>query len=150
MTLTATSRRREWCPGEDLNLHLSRNRYDAAICIQEYIDFKLQGGQSGTSDVTEARTALYLAQTHKVELENDRTRSETVSADDHLADMLAFQRIIDEALEGAPERMAESLVGLKDANVVQARLLQATNAPSGRLWPTISWLMRRRLNREDR
>jgi phage terminase Nu1 subunit (DNA packaging protein) len=92
---------------EGVFTRVDRGRYDVAQCVDAYINFKIQGGQSGPRDVTEARKRLYDAQCHKTELENERIRRETVSAADHLESMLAFQRITDKALEGAPEGMAK-------------------------------------------
>ena len=73
---------------------VSRGQYAVAECLDEYIAFKLQGGQSGSRDVTEARARHYRIQTHKTELEVDRIQRETVPADDHLADMREIKSIL--------------------------------------------------------
>ena len=106
---------------------VSRNRYDVAQCLQQFIDFKLQGGQSGSGDVIEARTALYLAQVHKCELETERTRRETIPADEHLADMHALQGIFDTSLDGLDNSLACDIAELTDAAAVSERLTLATN-----------------------
>ena len=106
---------------------VSRNRYDVAQCLQQFIDFKLQGGSSGSTDVIQARTALYNAQTHKCELEVERTRQETIPADEHVTDLLAFQRITDKALEGFDADLVNDLADLNDPAGINDRLTLATN-----------------------
>lgn len=106
---------------------VSRGQYDSAACLQDYINFKLEGGQSGTRDVTEARTRLYEAQTHKTELETERTRRETIPADEHLADMLAFQRIANKALSTLDQTLPGDIAGLADPAAIAAQVRQATH-----------------------
>ena len=106
---------------------VSRNRYDVAQCLQQFIDFKLQGGSSGSTDVIQARTALYTAQTIKTELETERTRQETIPADEHLADLLAFQRITDTALDSIDAGLVDDLSVLDDPAAINDRLTLATN-----------------------
>ena len=107
---------------------VSRDQYNARQCIQEYINFKMQGGQSGSRDVTEARTALYHAQVHKTELESARIKRETVPADLHLADMLKVQQIFNDSLDDIDPTLPVDLAALSDAATIQARLALATNA----------------------
>lgn len=113
---------------EGIFTEVDRGRYDVARCLEAYIDFKLQGGQSGSSDVIEARKRLYDAQCHKTELETERTRRETIPADEHIADLHALKSIFGAALDGIDNTLANDLAALADRATVQARLTLATNA----------------------
>ncbi len=113
---------------EGILTRVDRGRYDVGQCVHEYIDFKKQGGQSGSSDVIESRKRLYDAQTHKTELETERTRRETIPADEHLADMGELQKIFGAALDELDKSLACDVAGLSDAAAVAERLTLATNA----------------------
>jgi phage terminase Nu1 subunit (DNA packaging protein) len=113
---------------EGILSRVSRGRYDVAQCLEQYIAYKLQGGQNGSPDVIAARKKLYDAQTHKTELENERARSETIPADIHLADMRAVQQIFDTALDDLDSTLADDIAGMNDATAVADRLRLATNA----------------------
>jgi hypothetical protein len=102
-------------------------KYDSGVCIHWYIDLKQRNPQ-GSPDVIEARKRLYDAQTHKTQLETERTRRETIPADIHLADMLAVQKIFSDALDGLDNTLADDIAGMNDATAVADRLRLATNA----------------------
>ena len=102
-------------------------KYDSGVCIHWYIAFRQRNPQ-GSSDVTAARKQLYDAQCHKVSLENERTRRETIPADEVLADMQAFQRITDKALDGLDATLAAKLAILSDPAEISAHLTLETNA----------------------
>jgi hypothetical protein len=106
----------------------SRGRYDLTKCLAAYVAFKQQGGQSGTRDVTEARTRLYAAQTHKVELETERARCETIPADMHVTDMRELQKIINVALDNLEKALPGTLAGLKNSTDLADRIRVETCA----------------------
>jgi phage terminase Nu1 subunit (DNA packaging protein) len=106
----------------------ARNQYDLKRCLQQYINFKLQGGQSGTHDVVEARKRLYDAQAHKVNLANERTRREVIPAITYLADLHQLQKIVDKALDGIDGTLAADLARLQDAAAIAERIGECTHA----------------------
>ena len=113
---------------EGILTRVGRGRYDTGQCIHQYIDFKKQNGQSGSSDVIEARKRLYDIQTHKCELETERARQESIASDEHITDMRALQTIFNAGLESVADGLANDLAELTDAAEISARLSLETNA----------------------
>ena len=108
---------------------VSRGQYDLNTCVQAYIEFKVAGAALETSpDVNEARKRLYDAQTHKTELEVARIKRETIPADEHLADLYAFKRITDKALDSIDKALARDIARLSDPAAISERLTHASNA----------------------
>ena len=113
---------------EGVMVKVSRGRYDAPESLARFIDFKIQGGASGTRDVTEARKRLYDAQTHKVELESDRVKREHIPSDQHLADLREIERIFNQALDNLDAGLADDLAELSSPAEINDRLMVQTNS----------------------
>ena len=107
---------------------MARNQYDAPACIEGFINYKLQGGSSGSADVVEARARLYTIQTEKTELETARARREVIGVDEHLADLRDLERIFNVALDGIDTGLADDLAILAEPAEINDRLTLTTNA----------------------
>ena len=113
---------------EGVLIKVARNQYDAPACIANFINFKLQGGSSGSSDVIEARARLYAVQTEKTTLETARAKREVIPVDEHLADLRELQQIFDAALDSLDPALATDIAGLAEPAEISDRLtLEATS-----------------------
>jgi hypothetical protein len=105
---------------------VGRGQYDAAACVQAFIAFKLEGGQSGSSDVNDARRRLYEVQTQRAELENSRIRRETIPSDEFQIDMCQLAILFTGGLDALTGRLSSVLPG--DQAVNAELILKETSA----------------------
>ena len=101
-----------------------RGKYDLAVCIKWFIDYKLEkaAGPLASTDVNEARKKLYDAQVVKTELETSRIKRETIPADEHLIDLNQLGVMFSSGLDAIGGRLASQLAGMNDPAVISEHL----------------------------
>jgi len=94
---------------------LNFDRTGRILTVSLCVHFKLRGCPSGSPDDTAARVCLFEIHTHKIELETERTRCETIPVSGHIEDMHEIEKIFGAALDNS---LAGGVAGLNDATAV--------------------------------
>ncbi len=102
--------------------------FDAAECVQWYLGELRGTGEQEPEDLTEARRRLYVAQTEKTRLENDRLRGSSIDIEEALALFYSLASIVATQHDAVGPRIAGLVLGLDDVKAVQTLLFDEHRA----------------------
>ncbi len=102
--------------------------FDVAECVQWYLGELKGTGEQEPEDLTEARRRLYVAQTEKTRLENDRLRGSSIDIEEALALFYSLASIVATQHDAVGPRIAGLVIGETDVKAVQTLLFDEHRA----------------------
>jgi hypothetical protein len=102
--------------------------FDAAACVQWYLAELKGSGTEDPEDLAEARKRLYIAQTVKTELENEKLRGQHVDVDEALQVLYGVASVVATQHDAVGPRVAALIIGKTDIKEVQTILFDEHRA----------------------
>lgn len=106
----------------------SRGQYDAAACVQWYIERLRAVGSDDPEKLKLERLKLYQSQRVKTDLENARTRREVIDADEVAIALNELAAIYASQLDAIGGRLANELSGMTDPGIILDKLTDEARA----------------------